>query len=205
MQELNPDKTAGEHQTLRLSYKSGHNITKQLFGYGPWLEKKGEKLYKRKATMGILQGTGAYQCGRACIVIPENKLDDVSRVITRSGGKITSIRHNILRKEEFERDTIKMYCNNLKVLGNILKTASNASDVKEFKDSLDSSIRLAGKFEAYIRELSEYAEDKPEISFFQQIFKGLQSISETDLEAAKIQAEFLEKELENTCRSITKA
>lgn len=154
--------------------------------------------------MGVLQGTGAYKCGRACIVVPESKIDEVSNVIRASGGLVTSIAPNILPREEFERSTRQIYRNNLEILRHLLDSASKAADVKSFEDSMDKSIRLAGKFEAYIREASEYAERKPKISYLQQFFKGLKSISKTDLEAAKIQAEFFEKELENEFRSMSK-
>ena len=52
------------------------------------LKEKRGKSYKRKPISGILDGTLSYKCGKACLIIPEEKIELVKAEIVKSGGEV---------------------------------------------------------------------------------------------------------------------
>ena len=107
--------------------------------------------------------------------------------------------------EETERALRVYYCSHLRILKALLETATKAKDTKDFENSLNRSIILARKFNAYLRESAQYSEKAPRISPLEDLFNGLKSISKRDLVAAKIQAQFVENDIEEEYLSISKA
>lgn len=70
-----PVEKIGEMKAVKITYRStvgNENISKKLFGYGPWSEMKAGKRYTHKPVPGVLQGTLARKCGKACIIVSRN-------------------------------------------------------------------------------------------------------------------------------------
>jgi hypothetical protein len=193
-----------KHKTrnLKIRYKSGRNLNKKLFGYGPWAEKKKGKTYKHKHIPGILEGTPSVKCGRACIIIPEDKADQVKNAIMESGGEIEFI-NRVLTKGE-EKIIQSAYLSNLGILIDLLDYVEKAKDVKNFETSINKSIKLTKKFNAYLKEYSQYSQEIPNTSPLEKLLNGLKTISKSDLEAAKIQTQFLRNDIEEERTSFSK-
>lgn len=196
-------------RAVKLTYRSaGRDISKRLFGYGPWNEKKAGKTYRHKSVHGLFQGTLMRKCGRACLIVPQELEKPVKETIVRYGGEIRSIVPVIMTREEVEEMADVFYANYLKVLMGLLRNAYEAANEKGFRSAMKRAASLTKKFESLIEEASEYAEEKPKPRALHQIFNGLESISSQDFEAARVQAEFLaktvEKEQGNLLKSLNK-
>jgi len=191
---------------IKLTYRSaGRDISKRLFGYGPWNEKKAGKIYTHKSIHGLFQGTLIRKCGRACLIVPQELEKPVRETIVRYGGEIRSIVPVVMTKKEVEEMTDVFYANSLKILTGLLGNAYEASNEKDFRSAMKKAASLTRKFESLIKEASEYAEEKPKPRALHQIFSGLESISSQDFEAAKVQAEFLAKAVEKEHGNLLKS
>jgi len=85
-------------------------------------------------------------------------------------------------------------------LKELFKTASKAEDEAAFKYAMDRAKDLTKKSEQLITDLKKYTGEKQETSildFLYGLFDGLTAMSRGDLEAAKIQVEFMSNNIEN--------
>ena len=195
-----------ERHDIKLTYRSaGHDISKRLFGYGPWSEKKAGKIYRHKSIQGLFEETLIRKCGRACLIVPQELEKPVKETIVRYGGEIRSIMPVVMTKEEVEEMADGFNANYLKILTGLLRNAYEAANEKEFRSAMKKAASLTGKFESLIEEASEYAEEKPKPGALHQIFDGLELISSQDFEAAKVQAEFLAKAVEKEHGNLLKS
>jgi len=191
-------KATGRIHAVRLTYRSaGRSINKKLFGYGPWKEAKAGKTYVHKPIRGIFSEAPIRRCGRACLVVPQELVNSVKEAIVRSGGEIKEVVPVVVPQKEVEEMADRYYSDHLRILSQLLRSAYEAEKEEDFKRAIERATRLIKKFEALIEEVSEYAEEKPEPRTLHHILDGLKAVSEEDFEAAKLQAEFLGKSVEN--------
>lgn len=192
---------------VRIRYDSkGHNITKHLFGNRPWIEKKFGKIYNRKAVPGILNGTPAYKCGNACVIVPLEMEESVKTSIRKEGGTIKSVTPITLTKEESKEMVKTFQINYFKTLEGLITQASTVEQQKDFEDCLARSIILTKKFKSHLKEVLEYTEEEQKaIETADKVFQGLQSISKEDLATAKIEAQFIAKNLEREYNELVKS
>jgi len=194
---------------MKLTYRSaGRNISKRLFGYGPWKEVKAGKVYLHKPIHGIFHGAHIRKCGRACLIVPQELVKPVKEAIVQYGGEIKEIVPVVMPRKEVEEMADRYYAGYFRILTRLLRSAYEAENEKDFRYAMERASRLTKKFEALIKEASEYTEEKPEPKTLHHIFDGLKAISNQDFEAAKLQAEFLgktvEKEYNNLLKSLNK-
>lgn len=191
---------------VKLTYRSkGRNLAKKLFGYGPWKEVKRGKVYRHKRIIGALEGLPVRKCGRACLIVPRPMLSTVQRAIVQHGGEIRRITPVVIPVEEVEVMADRYYADYLRMLRRFLKKAYEAENKADFQYALEGASRLTKRFEALIKEASEYTGEKPEVKSLHGIFDGLKSISSEDFEAAKLQVEFLVKNMEKEWNSLLKS
>jgi hypothetical protein len=196
----------GTVHAVKLTYRSaGRDISKRLFGYGPWNEKKADKIYRHKSVHGLFQGTLMRKCGRACLIVPQELEKPVKETIVRYGGEIRSTVPVVMTREEVEEMADVFYANYLKILMGLLRNAYEADNEKDFKSAMKRAASLTKKFESLIEEASIYAEEKPKPRILHHIFDGLRSISNQDFEAAKLQTEFLGKNVEREYNNLLKS
>ncbi len=197
----------GSEKKIRIRYDSkGHNITKHLFGYGPWTEKKFGKVYNRKAVPGILQGTAAYKCGNACVIVPSEMEELVKTSIREKGGEIKSAVPITMTQKE-SKEMVKTYhVNYLKTLEELLIKASEVDRIEDFEDFLNRSVVLTKKFKSHLKESLEYTEEEKEaIEIVNRVFRGLQSVSKEDFETGKLEAQFVAKDIEKEYAELVKS
>lgn len=191
---------------MKLTYRSaGRDISKRLFGYGPWREEKAGKAYIHKPIRGILHGAPIRKCGRACLMVPQELVEPVKEAIVQYGGQIKEIVPVVMTKKEAEEMADQYYANYLRILSGLLRSSYQAENERDFRHAIKRAARLTKKFEALIEEASEYTEEKPEPRKLNHIFDGLQAISSQDFEAATLQAEFLGKTVENEYNNLLKS
>lgn len=183
--------------TFKLTYRSGgHNLAKKLFGYGPWKEVKRGKVYQHKRVIGTLEGLPVRKCGRACLIVPLELLSMVKKAIIHHGGEIRSITPVMIPEEEVEEMADRYYADSLRILRIFLEKAYKSENKSDFQYALDGASRIIKRFETLIKETFEYTAEKSEVESLHNVFHGLESISREDFEAAKLQLEFLMKNVE---------
>jgi len=191
---------------MKVTYRSkGRNLIKKLFGYGPWKETKRGRTYMHKPILGALSGLPVRKCGRACLVVPTELLDSVQKAIVQHGGEIREIRPVVIPVKEVEEMADRYYAGYLVMLRRFLKYAYEAEDEAVFQYALEGASRLTKRFEALIKEASEYTGEKPEVRSLHDVFDGLKSISSEDFEAAKLQVEILDKRIEREHNNLIKS
>lgn len=182
---------------VRLTYRSkGKNITKRIFGYGPWYEKKAGKRYLHKGVSGDFRGGLIRKCGRASLIVPQELVEPVKEAIIRNGGEVKETTSVYMNRTQGEEMVDQYYLNFLRILDGLLKSAYETRKKEEFDLTLKRAVSLTRKLESLIREASRYAEETPTPRTLHQIFDGLQLMSNEDFEAAKIKARFLEKSVQ---------
>lgn len=192
---------------IKIKYDSkGHNITRHLFGYGPWTEKKSGKVYRHRAVHGLLQETPAYRCGNACIVVPSEMEQSVKASIEKEGGIVKSVIPITMTPEESERMVRTYHIDYFKTLEDLLTKASTVNREEEFEDCLNRSIALTKKFKSHLKEALEYTEEeKKALETANRVFKGLQSVSKEDFETGKLEAQFVAKNIEKEYAELAKS
>jgi hypothetical protein len=198
---------ASPERKIRIRYYSkGHNITKYLFGYGPWTEKKFGKVYKRRAVPGILRGITAYKCGNSCVIVPSEMEELVKKSIREKGGEIKSVVPITMTQEE-SKEMVKTYhINYFKTLEDLLTKASTVDRIEDFDDCLNRSIALTKKFKSHLKEALEYTEEeKKATETANRVFQGLQSVSKEDFETGKLETQFIAKNIEREYAELVKS
>jgi hypothetical protein len=199
------DKGSERIHAVKLTYRSaGRDISKRLFGYGPWSEVKAGRIYRHKSIRGVFEGTLMRRCGRACLIVPQELAKPVRETIVQYGGEIKSIVPVVLTKKEVEEMADRYYVDYLEILVSLLRNAYEADNEKDFRSTMKRAATLTKKFESLIEEASEYAEERPAARVLHQTFDGLSAISSQDFEAAKVQAEFLLKDIEREYDNLLK-
>lgn len=144
------------------------------------------------------------RCGRACLIVPQELAKPVRETIVQYGGEIKSIVPVVLTKKEVEEMADRYYVDYLEILVSLLRNAYEADNEKDFRSTMKRAATLTKKFESLIEEASEYAEERPAARVLHQTFDGLSAISSQDFEAAKVQAEFLLKDIEREYDNLLK-
>jgi hypothetical protein len=196
--------TSGKKVRIRYDSK-GHNITRELFGYQPWTEKKSGKTYTHKGVHGILEGTPARKCGNACVIVPSELEETVKTSIEKRGGEIKSVAPIVMTPEESKEMVKSHYIPYFKTLEGLLTQASTVNRIADFEECLKRSLDITKKFRSHLKEELEYTEeDQQTIETVNKIFSGIQSISKEDLETAKLEAQFVAKDIEKENSKLTK-
>lgn len=129
----------------------------------------------------------------------------VTETIVKLGGEIKSTTPVVITKKEVEEIFEDNYLPYLRVLKSLLKTASMSNNKETFTDNIEKATKFTRKFESFITEISEYAEEKPKQGAMNNLFVGLKSIADQDFEAAKIQTEFFAKTIEKEYNDLAKS
>jgi hypothetical protein len=206
---------------VRITYGSRRSgdtaLAKKLFGYKSWSMKVNGKEYMHKPIKGKLSNLSVRKMGRSRFIAPEEKLQEIEKIIESEGGVIRRVDPVTMDEREAENSAREAYKGFIDPLIEKMKYASETENKELYLSSLQSGIRLTSYFEKFLDEIDNDSDHRhpPSSSTFLKVqrprkdqfvrrMQALESMAKEDFESAKVQTEFFAAELEDLKGQILK-
>jgi hypothetical protein len=188
-----------EERLVKIRYKSEiaeAALSKKLFGFPESEEKRGTKVYRHKAIVGILEGVPLRRVARATIVLPEPYLEITRSAIKKVGGTIKSVDPVPMAFENSARFRKAIFSIFLAGVIKYLQFASETTDKEQGVSVLKKAELSTRKFTSYLRSVDEYHSDETSGELVRRL-ASLIAFAQEDFEGAKIEAGLLANDLQN--------
>jgi hypothetical protein len=189
----------GEERLVKVRYKSDvaeATLSKKLFGFPESEERRGTKVYRHKAVVGLLEGVPLRRVGRATIVVPEPYLETTRSAIKKVGGTVKSVDRVPMAFENSARFKKAMFSMFLAGVTKYLQSASETQDQEQGVSVLKKAEISTRKFVSYLKSIDEYGSDETSGEFVRRL-ASLIAFAQEDFEGAKIEAGLLANDLQN--------